>query len=323
MIVVVKAIPDDLMRRPFTRAEAIRAGVTSRMLQGRRFVRIHPAVYRHVDHVMSRDDEIEAARLALPDGARLTGITRLQQLGLDHGARGPLHFVVEGDLHLVLDGVFLHRTVSMPPGDDTEVSVAAAFVAYCTHARVIDAVKVGDWVLHGNHATADGIVVLAERQPWRDGAAEALWIVQYLDARSRSLPESETRVILGFAGLPEPEVNCRVDVTGMLPYLPDLYYRRFRVAVEYEGAQHQEDRTVYGNDIGRYADLRRARVRYVQVTKETLARPRSLVGEVFRELVAAGYDGPVPELGKRWARLFRPISEMSDLPSRRRRSASA
>ena len=60
---VVKKIPDDLMRRPFTRAEAIAAGVSPRMLQGRRFVRIHPAVYRHVDHVMSHADAIEAARL--------------------------------------------------------------------------------------------------------------------------------------------------------------------------------------------------------------------------------------------------------------------
>ena len=48
--------------------------------------------------------------LALPPGARTTGATRLRQVGLDAGDRWPFHFVVEGDLHLTLEGVFLHRT---------------------------------------------------------------------------------------------------------------------------------------------------------------------------------------------------------------------
>lgn len=35
--------------------------------------------------------------------ARTTGITRLQQLGLDHGPRDVLHFVVEGDYGLAVE----------------------------------------------------------------------------------------------------------------------------------------------------------------------------------------------------------------------------
>lgn len=315
----MRKIPDELTHRPFTRAEAIEAGVTSRMLQGKRFVRVQPNVYRYVHHVMSHADHVEAARLALPAEARTTGLTRLQRLGLDFGPKAPVHFVVEGDLHLVLEGVFLHRTVSMPPADDEAVSVAAAFIAYCADARVIDAVKVGDWLLHNDHVTLDEVAVFAQAEPWRAGAAEALWVLPHLDGDARSLPESETRVILRFAGLPEAEVNKAVDPSGEMPYVPDLYYRRFKVVVEYEGAQHQEDREVYGVDIDRYGDLRRAAIRYVQVTKEKQSRPRKLVGEVYRELLAAGYGGPPPELGKNWRRLFRRISETSDLPRRIRR----
>jgi hypothetical protein len=315
----VRPIPDELRSRPFTRNDAIEAGVTPRMLQGARFVRVHPGVYRCIDHEMSHEDDIEAARLALPDEARTTGLTRLRRLGLDFGPASPLHFVVEGDLHLVLDGVFLHRTVAMPPADDEDVDVAAAFLAYCAEARVIDAIKVGDWLLHHDHVTTEAVAVLATAQPWRAGAAEALWILPHLNGDARSLPESETRVILAFAGLPEAEVNQSVDPTGAMPYKPDLYYRRYQVAVEYEGAQHQEDREVYGHDIDRYGDLRRAAIRYVQVTKEKQSRPRKLVGEVYRELLAAGYDGPPPDLGAGWRRLFRPISELPDLPTRMRR----
>jgi hypothetical protein len=294
----VRTVPVELLHRPFTRSEALAAGITSRMLQGRRFVRLHPAVYRHADHVLSRQDVLEAARLAMPPDARLTGISRLQALGLDHGPPGPVHFVVEGDLHLVTAGVFLHRTALMPPADARDVSVEAAFMAYCSDARVIDAAKVGDWLLHHEHTTIEELAALAHAQPWRDGAAETSWILEHLNGRSRSLPESEMRVVLGFAGLPVPEVNRPVDRTGRMPYLPDLYYRRYGVAVEYEGGQHQADRGVYVSDLGRYADLRRAGVRYVQVTKETLGRPRSLVGEVYRELLAGGYDGPPPVLAE-------------------------
>ena len=101
------------------------------MLEGAQFVRLHHEVYRHRDHQPCFADTIRAARLALPPGARTTGITRIQELGLDVGPRAPLHFVVEGDHHLVLEDVFLHRTVLMPPEDGEGVSAEAAFVAHC------------------------------------------------------------------------------------------------------------------------------------------------------------------------------------------------
>ena len=87
----------------------------------------------------------------LPGEAQLTGITRLQQLGLDYGPRRPFRFVVDRDLHRAVDGVFLHRTKEMPPLDDIGVCVEAAFMSYCSLCRVIDAIKVGDWLLHQRH----------------------------------------------------------------------------------------------------------------------------------------------------------------------------
>ena len=43
-------------------------------------------------------------------------------------------------------------------------------------------------------------------------AQEAVWVLDHLDGRSRSLPESETRAILAFAGLAAaPEVNVALD----------------------------------------------------------------------------------------------------------------
>jgi hypothetical protein len=286
------------------------------MLRGRRFVRVHPRVWRHRDHVMTPADQVVAASLALPPDARTTGITRIQQLGLDFGPRSPARFVVSRDLHLDLDGVFLHRTARMPPLDAVGVAPVAAFVSYCSLARTIDAIKVGDWLLHENHMEWDEMQRFALADLWRDGADEALWILGFLDGDSRSLRESETRSVLHFAGLPVPEVNTGAVAPDDATRVGDLVYRQWGVVVEYEGAHHQVDRAQYVKDIDRYASMRRAAVPYVQVTKEKLGRPRRLVTEVYDALAAHGYDGPPPEFGARWRQLF---ARASDVVAARRR----
>jgi hypothetical protein len=303
-------IPPALTSGPFTRRQAVAAGVTDRMLQSKRFARIHHGVWRVASHHLTDEDRVQAARLALPDRARTTGLTRLRELGLDYGPRTPLHFVVEGDHHLTIEGVFLHRTKKMATAEDGDVSAAGAFLAYCAHARVIDAIKVGDWLLAHGHTTVDEIRDLAVAAPWRDGAHEALYVLDDLDPGSRSLPETETRCLLTWAGLPRPEVNAVVHLDGSLSFEFDLLYRAQRTVVEYEGSQHQEDRAQYSSDIDRYAVYRERDIAYVQATKEKLASPRRLVGEVHRMLVARGYDGPPPVFGERWTMLFERLSRV-------------
>ncbi len=304
----VRDIPDALRTRPFTHEQARRAGVTPRMLMGKRFVRLFPRVWRAADYEMTADDWLAAARLSLPADAQLTGISRIQVCGLEYGPRRPLRFVVERDHHLDLEEIFLHRTKRMPPVDDVGVVVAAAFIAYCALTRVIDAIKVGDWLLHHGHMTKAAVRDLALAQLWRDGADEAIWILDHLDGDARSLPESETRAVLTFAGLPRPEVNRLLELDEDVVIIGDLLYRKWRVLVEYEGAHHQRDRVQYNSDVERYAALRNHEVRYVQATKEKLGHARTLVGEVYRQLLAAGYDGPAPEFGERWKLLFSSVA---------------
>jgi len=156
-----------LMQGPFTRAMARDAGLTDRMLQGKSFERVLPRVWRHTDHTMSDDDWRVAARLAFPATAHLTGISRIQAAGLDFGPKLPVRFVVQGDLHLAFDKVFLHRTKLLPPLDDVGVSIEAAFIAYAAQARVIDGIKVGDWLLHREHLDLAVMTRLAIEQLWR------------------------------------------------------------------------------------------------------------------------------------------------------------
>lgn len=305
---VMRPIPETLRRRPFSRHEAEQAGVTSRMLDGDRFVRVFPNVWRCRDHEMTHADVRAAAKLALPDTAHLTGISRIQALGLDFGPRYPVRFVIAGDHHLDIDDIFLHRTKRLPPIDDDGVVVAAAFISYCSLCRVIDAIKVGDWLLHHGHTTVTAIESLALSELWRDGAHEAIWILDHLDGRHRSLKESETGAVLKSAGLPAHEVNVPVDVQEALTLIGDLVYVEHRALVEFEGVHHQTDRRQYNSDIDRYAVFRAADVAYVQATSEKLAQPKILVGEVYRMLVARGYQGPPPSFGDDWKVLFTRLS---------------
>jgi hypothetical protein len=307
----MKEIPDALPPGPFTRTEAERAGVTPRMLRGRRFKRVFPRVWRLAAHVMTADDWVKAARLALPSDARLTGITLIQRLGLDVGPRFPLHFVIEGDLHIDLDDIFLHRTKKLAPHDGLCVTAAAAFLFYCSHARVIDAIQVGDWLLYWGHMRIGEVRALALSAVWRDGAHEALWILDHLDPHSRSLKESETRAVLEFAGLPRPRVNAVLSLPpGEPTVIGDLLFDDWGLVVEYEGEHHQVERLRYSSDIDRYAVLRRNAIPYLQVTRERLANPRKLALSVYRELVTLGFDGSPPVFGDRWASLFRPVREV-------------
>lgn len=306
----MRPVPQNLRTGPVHRRDALAQGVSRDVLEGVQFRRVHEAVYVHRDHDMTWEDRVLAARLALPDTARTTGVTRLQQLGLDVGSREVLHFVVEGDLHLVLHGVFLHRTVKMPPCDDVGVSAEAAFVAYCADARLVDAIKLGCFLLHKDWLDGDLLDQILTEQKWRRGAAETSYVLPFLDARPRSIPEAELLAYVVFAELPVPEVNQTVTLADDTVLTPDLWFEDYGVAVEYEGGQHQDDRDQYVADIDRYASYRRNKVDYEQVTKELMRSPKATVRRVHALLVANGYEGPPPSFDGAWPTLFMRLADL-------------
>jgi very-short-patch-repair endonuclease len=283
--------------------------VSPKTLRGKRFVRLHRNVYCLSDDT-SADVRLPAARLALPTDAHLTDISRIQALGLDYGPIAPLHFVRQGELHLQIPGIFLHRTKQLAPTDEVGVIPEAAFIAYCRRARVIDAIKVGNWMLQHEHMELPRLVDLAGAHTWRDGAFEALYVANYLTADSRSLKESETAAVLEFAGLPRPRFNVELAVVTSRKVIGDLVYEEWLVVVEYEGRHHQELREQYVADIDRYKTFRDHGVRYVQITDERLGRPRRAVHAVHDELRAAGYGGPAPAFGEQWRVLFTRVSKI-------------
>jgi hypothetical protein len=260
---------------------------------------------------MSDLDWIEAASLALPERAQLSHLSRIHRLSLEFGPVLPVHFTVSGDLHIDLPGIVLHRTEVLPALDDIGVTPAAAFIQFCANARTIDAIKVGDWLLHRRHMTVLELAELAKRDRWRPGARQVRRVLPFLHAAARSMKESETRALVTFAGLPVPEVDADVFVDGQWLGCVDLLFRLWMLALEYEGRQHAETALQFGIDIARYARFRDASIEYVQITNEMLGRPRALVLRIHHKLVMRGYHGPSPDFGLRWRSLFEPIGVRS------------
>lgn len=303
----MRPLPRPLCHGPFTRRQALELGLTRDVLEGTRFRRLHQGVYCHRGHVLTWRDHVFAARLALRGTARTTGATRLRELGLEVGALFPLHFVIEGDLHLVLEGVFLHRTVKMPPHSEEGVSAEAAFVAFCAEARTIDAIKAGSVLLYRELMDVQLLEQLLTEERWRRGVPEASYVLPFLDARCRSLTEAELLTYVVFAGLPMPEVNEKITLADGTELTPDQRFADYDLVLEYEGSHHQEDRRQYNADIDRYAAYRRNDVPYEQVTKERLRSPKATVRMVHRALVSCGYDGPPPDFDGLWLTLFQPL----------------
>jgi hypothetical protein len=105
---------------------------------------------------------------------------------------------------------------------------------------------------------------------------------------SESRPESHLRLLLGRAGLPEPELNQELfDSSGRMIARVDLLYRRQRVVVEYDGDHHRTDPVQYEKDLRRIETVRENDFTVVHVRKSGLYRePAATVARISRALSA-------------------------------------
>lgn len=102
--------------------------------------------------------------------------------------------------------------------------------------------------------------------------------------------ETEVRLIIVGAGLPEPQVNAAIrNSHGAFIALGDLVYPEYRVLVEYDGAHHfAGDEQMY-KDIDRLDNVMEEKWRVVRLNKTHLRRRATVVAKVRTALLAAGW----------------------------------
>jgi len=105
-----------------------------------------------------------------------------------------------------------------------------------------------------------------------------------------SAPETRLRLALEFAGLPEPQLNARTELSGGVVRQPDLGYPQQRVAVEYDGEVHSSPEQVV-RDIAREEDFLRADWLLVRISKRHMEdAAKAAVSKVRRALLSRGWS---------------------------------
>ncbi len=298
------------LRRPFTRADAIAAGISPGMLRGSKFRRIFRDVYVHELARASPLTRVRAALLIHPlsafashaSAARVYDVP-LPLLGDEHvsvfsaGERrrrtGIVNHVVEPNAEVrEVDGL----RVSAP---------ARMFVELASVLGLVDLVVVGDALVRLRLVTTEELIGYAAT--WRNrGVALARRAASLVRDRVDSPMETRLRLLIVLAGLPEPEVNRRItDDQGRTLYRLDLCYPSLRLIIEYDGRQHSEDPAQADWDISRreWFDHHDWMILPV-VAKGIYQRPDQTLERVFAALKLRGCPNLPRRLDETWRAHF-------------------
>jgi hypothetical protein len=301
----VRTLPEALRQAPFTTAAARATGLRPSTLRGPAVERLFSGVYRASGSDLSFDELVQAALLVGPPDALVTGVTALRLRGAAVGPVQPVHLVTTHPHPVRRPGLRVTRVAVLPPATGRVVDAEAAFLAAAPALDLVELVTAGDHLVRAGRVTPSVLQETAARARGR-GTVLARRAAGLVRDRVDSPQETELRLCLVLAGLPEPVCNLLVGDDQSVVGRGDLVYRRLRIVLEYEGDQHRKDVRQWNRDIERQEHFDATGWRLVRVTSERMRRPRSVVIRVLQVLRAAGYEGPDPVFSPEWTALFEP-----------------
>lgn len=267
--------------------ELRRRGELSRQDVRLRYRRLYRGVYLRNGAELTAAIRARAAWMAT--GAPLVGISAAAVLGtkwLDCAAPAE---ILKSDRH-AQPGMIAH---SYRVRDD-ELCLCAGVVvtkpartAFDIGRRrsVDEAVPILDALLRATATTVADVRAVADHWHAVRGVRELRAVLDLIDPAAESPQESRLRLILIRGGLPAPECQIRFPE---LRIRIDMGWRKWKVAVEYDGVQHWADASQRAWDIERIALLEAAGWVVVRVSAQMMNRPGVIVDRVAGKLRAAG-----------------------------------
>jgi hypothetical protein len=135
-----------------------------------------------------------------------------------------------------------------------------------------DLVYVGDQLVRRRnpYSTIEQMTALLERMTGQPGVARARRAMEWVRSNTDSAKETELRLALVRAGLPEPEINAGIFYEhGLHVETPDMMYREYKIVLQYDGGHHiTEEQRRY--DIGRDEDAQDLGWRVLKFTQMDL-----------------------------------------------------
>lgn len=301
-------VPEALRDRVFTTSEAAAAGLTSSMLRGSHVVQVHRGVWRLASTELTFDLRVCAGALALPSHAALSHVSALRWMGIPVGRALPIHFSVSAPTQ-TRSGIVLHRRQGrISPRDVRGVATLGPDRSFVDSATIIglrDLVRAGDALVRRGLTSTDALIDYTVVSHL-DGVVRAREAALLVRERVDSPRETDVRLLVTCAGLPEPEVNVDVcDDHGTWLAKGDLVLSQWRVIVEHDGWHHERDAAQRQKDHLRRERIEAAGWTLIVVTQADFEHPTAVVARVYEALVRRGYRGPPPELGRTWHRIAR------------------
>ena len=250
------------MVEPFIGSNAVAAGELTKAQLATRYRRLFPDVY--VSRIDDVDTKLRAKAGWLWPARR--GIVAGFAAGALHGSQwvDALHVVeLLHDNRRSPAGIQTHR--DRIQDDEIELlfgipvtSPARTALDFGCWYPTMTAVAGIDSLARAVEVKQADVEMLAHRYAGRKGIMRARKAIELFDPGAQSPKESWLRVVLIEAGLPRPEtqIPVRDEFGNPFAYL-DMGWEDVKVAVEYDGEQHRNDRRQYTWDVRRLESLER------------------------------------------------------------------
>lgn len=151
------------------------------------------------------------------------------------------------------------------------------------------AVVLLDALMNATRLKPNSVLAIADASPGVRGVRQLRAAMKLADGGAESPRETRVRLLLTGAGLPAPETQIEFfDDYGDVVIRIDMGWRRWKVAVEYDGVQHWADGRQRAWDIERIAMLESMGWVVVRVSADMLRRPDVIIARVTAKLRAAG-----------------------------------
>lgn len=301
-------LPPHLRARPFTRAEALTAGITDAMLRHARFSQLFRGIYILASVELTLEIWCRAALRISPVDTVVSHVTALRVYGFSTGAPWPIHISTRTATHTRQKGIRPYQRkgrleqrvidgIAVTTPERTIVDIA-------TKVRLTELVQASEWMIHQGWTTLEGLAEYALASHL-DGVRRLRRVLGYVREGVESPMETLVRLMLVFARLPEPACNLRIlDSAGYFLARGDLVYADYLVLVEYDGWHHERNAAQRQHDLVRRESLEAAGWRIIVIMVEDLKDSRAVVRRVHRALVSNGYDGRAPHFNVMWDRWF-------------------
>jgi hypothetical protein len=305
-----KELPDGLATTSFLWQDGIEAGLSVKQLRNGRLARPSRGVRVPRQVPLALADKVRALSWITPESALSHGTAaRLWEFPLPH-------WLAEDDeVHISRPAscsaarrrdVVGHRAQLLP--GETAVHLGVRLTSRTkTWLDLAHVLRVEDLVIIGDHlvrrprqqfenrsepyTTIGELRGIISRHRGKRGISKAAEAVELVRVGADSAPETRLRLALVDAGLPEPELNQPlVDSDGRSWHSPDMQYRQYKIAIEYEGDHHRSAEQL-ARDIKRGENTAAAGWLERRITKDDMADDaRTAVAKIRRALLDRGWQ---------------------------------